>query len=170
LLIGLFSLWTDRGARRLIPVRESVAMWSISVALLLFFSGWTSVWMQFTYGMRYLAPLLPILFLFAAVVLVRMPRRLALIAATCAVAQAWCMAMYRDVERGFGVFDPVLRVFIGGFQLPALSVFARMSGQYGDYAAMGVSPLAIFALLAAFIAVIWYRSQPLVPPVPAQKP
>jgi len=166
LLLSICALWMDRGTRRVFPARESIAMWSISAALILFFSGWTSVWMQFTYGMRYLAPLLPFLYLLTAVVMVRMPRRLALLLASLAVTQAWCMAMYRDVERGFGVFDPALRVFIGGFQLPALTVFARMSGQYGDYAAMGVSPLAIFAVVAAIIAVIWSGRRLVVPPVP----
>ena len=39
--------------------------------------------------------------------------------AVAAVAQAWCMAMYRDVERGLGVLDLVFRMFTGGFQLPS---------------------------------------------------
>jgi hypothetical protein len=72
-----------------------------------------------------------------------------------AIIQAWSMAMYRDVEKGFGVLDPILHVFIGGFQLPALTVISRMSGQYGDYAAMGVSPLPVFAVTAVLICIIW---------------
>ena len=31
--------------------------------------------------------------------------------AVAAVAQAWCMAMYRDVERGLGVLDLVFRIY-----------------------------------------------------------
>jgi hypothetical protein len=70
------------------------------------------------------------------------------------------MAMSRDVERGFGVLDPILHVFIGGFQLPLLTVLSRMSsGQYGDYTSLGVSPLPIFAVVTALIAVIWWRVQ-----------
>ena len=67
------------------------------------------------------------------------------------------MAMYRDVERGLGVLDPILHVFIGGFQLPSLTVISRMSGQYGDYASLGVSPLPVFAVAATFICIIWAR-------------
>ena len=67
------------------------------------------------------------------------------------------MAMYRDVERGWGVLDPVLHVFIGGFQLPALTVLSRMNGQYGDYASAGVSPLPVFAFVGAVLFVIWSR-------------
>ena len=63
--------------------------------------------------------------------------------------------MYRDVEKGFGVLDPALHVLIGGFQLPVLTVLSRMSGQYGDYAASGVSPLPILTLVAAVVCLIW---------------
>ena len=65
------------------------------------------------------------------------------------------MAMYRDVERGLGVLDPLLNVFIGGFQLPFLTVLSRMGAAYGDYAARGVSPLPLFALCAAIVWGIW---------------
>ena len=67
------------------------------------------------------------------------------------------MAMYRDVERGFGVLDPIVHVFVGGFQLPTLTVISRMKDQFGEYVAGGVSPLPIFALAAAVIWVIWQR-------------
>jgi hypothetical protein len=154
-LLSLISPWWNRRSRRLIPTREFTAMALISLALILFFSGWTSVWMQFTYGMRYLAPLLPFLFVTAALVIARLPRVPAYLIAIAAVAQAWSMSMYRDVERGFGVLDTMLHVFIGGFQLPALTVLSRMSGPYGDYASGGVSPLPIFALVAAILFVLW---------------
>jgi len=49
--------------------------------------------------------------------------------------------------------------FLGGVagRAALLTVLSRMNGQYGDYAAMGVSPLPIFAIVAALLAVIWYR-------------
>jgi hypothetical protein len=64
------------------------------------------------------------------------------------------MAMYREVERGFGVFDPIVRVFTGGFQLPVLTVLSRMT-QYAEYTGAGVSPLPILALAAATLYGIW---------------
>jgi hypothetical protein len=30
--------------------------------------------------------------------------------------------MYRDVERSLGLLDPIAHVFLGGFQLPALTI------------------------------------------------
>jgi hypothetical protein len=163
-LLSLISPWWNRGPRRLVPTREFTAMAAISLALVLFFSGWTSVWMQFTYGMRYLAPLLPFLFVTAALVIARVPRYLAYAIAIAAVTQAWSMSMYRDVERGFGVLDTMLHVFIGGFQLPALTVLSRMSGPYGDYASGGVSPLPIFVLLGAILSLLWSRPAAKSPP------
>jgi hypothetical protein len=74
------------------------------------------------------------------------------------------MSMYRDVERGFGVLDTIVHVFIGGFQLPALAVLSRMSGPYGDYASAGVSPLPIFTVVAAILFVIWSHRAAELPP------
>ncbi|HEY3841465.1 MAG TPA: hypothetical protein VGL72_33070 [Bryobacteraceae bacterium] len=154
-LLAIFSLWCNRRGKRAIPQREFAALLLIPAALVLFFSGLTYIWIQFTYGLRYLAPLLPFLFVPVALVLTRLPRRLAYLISILAVAEAWSMAMYRDVERGFGILDTMLHVFVGGFQLPVLTVFSRLP--FGDYASGGVSPLPIFALAAAFLFVIWWR-------------
>lgn len=156
-LLALAAPWLNRGWRRVVPSTEFTAMLLLSAAMLVFFGGWSSVTIQYTYGLRYLAPILPFLFVPTAVVVARLPRTLALLVGVMAVAQAWCMAMYRDIERGYGVLDTVLHVFTGGFQLPALTVFARMGLTYGDYAANGVSPLPIFALVAAVLFVVWYK-------------
>jgi hypothetical protein len=157
LLLAFMSLWQLRRTRRFIPGRELVVLSLLPLGLLLFCGGISYTRLQFNNGMRYLAPTLPFLFVLVAVVLVKMlPRRLAYVFAIIAVAQAWSMAMSRDVERGLGVLDPVLHIFIGGFQIPLLTVLSRMSsGQYGDYAFPGVSPLPIFAVVAALIFVVW---------------
>jgi len=157
LLLGLLAPWWNRGERRMVPAREFAALLLIPLGLLLFCSGIVYTRLQFNTGLRYLAPLLPFLFVPAAIVLYRMPRRLAAFISIAAVAQAWSMAMYRDVERGRGVLDPLLQVFIGGFQLPSLTVLSRLRGQYGGYSSMGVSPLPILAVMGAFIFVIWSR-------------
>jgi len=157
LLVALLSLWWLRTTKRFIPGRELAVLMLLPLGLLVFCSGISYTRLQFNNGMRYLAPTLPFLFVPVAVVLVKMiPRRLAYVISIIAVAQAWSMAMSRDVERGFGVLDPILRVFIGGFQIPLLTVLSRMSsGQYGDYASSGVSPLPIFAVVTALIFVVW---------------
>jgi hypothetical protein len=64
------------------------------------------------------------------------------------------MAMYRDVERGLGVLDPLVHVFTGGFQLPVLTVLSRMT-QFSEYTGGGVSPLPVFAIAAVAIYGVW---------------
>jgi hypothetical protein len=156
MLLALVAPWGKNGAARLIPRPELTLLIAVPVCLWLFCGGISYVRLQFNNGLRYLAPLLPYMFVLVATGLTRLPRRLAYMFSIMAVAQAWSMAMYRDVERGLGVLDPVLHVFIGGFQLPALTVLSRMSGQYGDYASSGVSPLPILLLVAAVVYVIWF--------------
>jgi hypothetical protein len=156
-LLALLSLWRVRSITRSIPPPEFAVLMLLPLGLLLFCGGISYTRLQFNNGMRYLAPTLPFLFVPVAMVLLRMlPRRVTYVIGIIAVAQAWSMAMSRDVERGLGVLDPLLHVFIGGFQIPLLTVLSRMSGnQYGDYASAGVSPLPIFAVVAALIFVVW---------------
>ena len=57
--------------------------------------------------------------------------------------------------RGLGVLDPILHVFFGGFKLPALTTLQRTGGTYGEFFANGVSPLPLFAVAGAVIAMLW---------------
>lgn len=135
--------------------RELATLLGLSAVLILFCGGISYTRLQFNTGLRYLAPLLPFLFVPAAAVLLRLPVRAAYFLAVASVAQAWCMAMYRDVERGAGLLEPLLNVFFGGFQLPVLTVLSRMGPQYGTWFERGVSPLPLFVLAAAILYGIW---------------
>ncbi|MBV8841600.1 MAG: hypothetical protein JO307_02210 [Bryobacterales bacterium] len=157
MLLGLLGPWWNRRAKHPIPTRELLLISLVPVGLWLFCGGISYVRLQYNNGLRYLAPLLPYLFISVTLVLTKIPRRWAYLIAILAVAQAWSMAMYRDVERGFGVLDPIVHVFIGGLQLPALTVISRMKDQFGEYVGNGVSPLPVFALVAAIICAIWWR-------------
>jgi hypothetical protein len=159
MLLGLAAAWfnTNKLNKGRIPKREFLLISLVPLGLWLFCGGVSYVRLQYNNGLRYLAPLLPYLFISTVLVLARMPRRWAYLLTMLAVGQAWSMAMYRDVERGFGVLDPIVHVFVGGFQLPTLTVISRMKDQFGEYVAGGVSPLPIFALAAAVIWVIWQR-------------
>jgi hypothetical protein len=165
MLLALAAPWWNRGGRRLISAREFALFALAPIALLLFCAGISYVRLQFNNGLRYLAPLLPYLFVLVAGTLLRLPRRVAYLISIASIAQAWSMAMYRDVERGLGLLDPILHVFVGGLQLPALTVLSRMGGQYGDYGASGVSPIPILLVVGAVIAVIWSRGTSAAAPV-----
>jgi hypothetical protein len=154
LLLAILCPWVQRDSRRL-PTLELTTMLGLCVALWVFFSGSNYTRLQFNTGIRYLAPALPFLFVPAVVVLARLPRMLIYFVAVLSVTESWCLAMVREVERDLGVLDPILRVFLGGFQLPVLTTISRLSGQYGEFFSDGVSPLALFVLTAFVLYGIW---------------
>ena len=137
--------------------------WALAVCLVLFaalwvfFGGSNYTRLQWNTGVRYLTPILPFLFLPAALVLSRLPRGWLLTFAIASVTLNWCMAMNREVFRPLGVLDPVLRVLTGGFQLPVLTTLSRME-QFRPWIGDAVSPLPVFALAAVVLWVIWRKS------------
>jgi hypothetical protein len=154
LLAVVSPLVNRRGAARM-PTLELAFVLLLSAALWIFFSGSNYTRLQANTGIRYLAPTFPFLFVPSALVLARLPLRAAYFVALASVTQSWCLAMYRDVERGLGMLEPILHVFTGGLQLPFLTVLSRMGGTYGDYFARGVSPTPVFLLTAAILFGIW---------------
>jgi hypothetical protein len=153
--LALFSPLVRRSTRRLLPNLELAFILLLFLAFWVFFSGSNYTRLQFNTGIRYMAPMFPFLFVPAAVVLMNLPRLAIYLVAVVSVAQSWCMAMYRDVERGLGVLDPILYVFLGGFQLPALTTLFRMGGQYREFFEHGVSPLPLFAIAAVVLYGVW---------------
>lgn len=139
----------------LLARRDVLFCWLTPAALWVFASCIGYSRLQFNTGVRYLVPAVPFLFILVSTLLVRMSTPVVYFLAVIAVTQAWCMAMYRDVERGLGVLDPMLHVFAGGFTLPVLSVASRLGSQFGDYFASGPSPIPLFVLTAALLFGIW---------------
>jgi hypothetical protein len=158
LILGVAALFADRAGRRRFPSQERIALLAIVAAFVLFFSGSNYVRLQFNTGIRYLAPLFPFLFLPAASVLQRLPRGVVLGIGVFSVVQAWSMAMYRDVERAFGLADPILRFLLAGPQLPTLQRLSLME-PFRELFPNGPSPLGLFAVAGAVLAVLW-RSRP----------
>lgn len=155
-LLALATPWVNRGTGRRVAAFELGAILAIVAAFWLFCGGVSYARLQFNSGIRHLAPIFPFLFLPVAIVLSRLPAALVWLASVLTIAQAWCLAMYRDVEIGpLGVFDSVVQVFLGGFQLPALTTLSRLGGGVAAYFPHGVSPLPLFALTAAVLFVIW---------------
>ena len=124
------------------------------MALYLFCAGINYTRLQFNTGIRYLSAIFPFLFLGVAVTLERLSFGWRYFVTLAAVTQAWAMAMYRDVERGWGVLDPILRMLTQGFQLPAFSVASHME-QFRDWFPPGASPLALLILAGMVIYGIW---------------
>lgn len=158
LALGIIAPLVDRGERRVVPKFEAATLWLLFVAMVVFFSGNNYTRLQFNTGIRYLAAIFPFLMVPAAAVLMRLWARRPLLAGawvTLALVIAWPLAMYREVERPLGVFDPVARTFIGGLSLPALATIEKMKGMFGDLVEGGVSPLPLFLLAGAVIWMVW---------------
>src|SRR5262249_1168087 len=154
-LLAPIALMVNRGDRRLMPTLELTTLLALSVALWVFFSGVNYTRLQFNTGIRYLAPVFPFLFIPAALALLRLPRLAVYFLTVICVTESWCLAMHRDVERRLAVFAPILDVFTGGFQLPALPTLSRMGAQAGEFTARGVSPLPLLAISAVILYGVW---------------
>lgn len=149
LLLGLIApLWGKERGR----IAGAIA---IAAGLWLFASSVHYSKLQFNTGVRYLVPAIPFLFLPAVMVLSKLPASAVYLCGVLAVAQAWPMAMYRDVERGLGVIEPLLHIYLGGFQLPLFTVLSRMKGTFGQYFEHGISPLPVLVLAGLLIYGIW---------------
>lgn len=159
LLLALVYPLVTRVQSRRIPRLELTFILVISGLFLLFFSGSNYTRLQFNTGIRYLSAIFPFLYIPAALALARLPRVAIGFITVISVTESWCLAMYRDVESPLGVLNPMLHVFLGGFQLPMLTTLSRMGTAYGDLSGSNPSPLPLFALTGALIYVLWDRSR-----------
>lgn len=155
LLLALAAPWISRERFPLLGRCELALLVGVFVGAWLFYACVHYSRLQFNTGVRYLTAVLPFVFVPVAVVLLRLPRGIVYALGLASVTQAWCMAMYRDVERGMGLLEPLLHVFLGGFQLPWLTVLSRIEGLVAEYAPFGVSPLPVFALAAVVLYGVW---------------
>ncbi|MFN2399237.1 MAG: hypothetical protein ABR543_11440 [Gemmatimonadaceae bacterium] len=156
LLLALACPWANRGERRVLPALEELVCLALFIVLWMFFSGSNYTRLQWNTGVRYMTPILPFIFLPAAIVLVRMRLRAVYVISLFSFILAWCMAMNREVWRPLGVLEPIARILVGGFELPALTTLSRMPGMFGTYVGDGVSPLPLFILAGAVIYLIWW--------------
>lgn len=155
LILGLLYPVFVRKDDREIPGLELLFLLGTFVALWVFFSGSNYTRLQFNTGLRYLAPVLPFLYVPASALLVRLPRLAIAFVVLLSIVISWPLAMYRDVESGLGVLNPMLSTFLGGFQLPALRTIDQLPGVFGRFTPNGVSPLPLFVLAGVLLAIIW---------------
>jgi hypothetical protein len=159
MLLALAAPFVRRDLQPHLPKLEQGLIFAAFVGLWVFFSGSNYVRLQFNTGIRYMTPVLPFLFVLVSIVLVRLPSLVRLLIGIVAVAESWPLAMHRDVESGFGVLNPILQVFLGGFELPALTTLSRME-PFRNFFVNGPSPLPLFLLAGAVVAAIWARQTP----------
>jgi hypothetical protein len=150
LLLALYIPgWISR-RKRLLGDLETYCVIALTVVLFVFCSANQFGRLQFNSGVRYIVPAVPFLFLLSATVLTHLPRVLAGLLAIVCTYWVWCQAMYRDVELGLGVLEPVKRITLEGFRLPWLTTLENLG-----YVARDASPLPLFLLCGAVIWLLW---------------
>lgn len=156
LALSVFGLAHAYRHRTWLPRREALFLSGFTLAFLIFFSAVQYTQLQWVTGIRYLVPVVPALFLLMFVSLMRLPSWLRFPLLVVTFAESWCVSMVRAVE----IPDSVLRVLLGGFQLPWVNVLANMAPQYLPFLERHSSPLALFVLCGALLFGLWRIHEP----------
>ncbi len=143
-----------------LPRAEVTLCLSMALVFVLFFATVQYTRLQWVTGFRYLAPVVPFLFLPAFLVAVRLPRVVALALGLGSLGLTWALAMVRDQGT---VFRNLMRLFVEGFQLPWLTTLGKLAAQYSPWLEGRPSPLPVFALTAIVLAAIWMIRSPWAP-------
>ena len=149
LLLALYIPGWFNSRTCLAPRREMLCIIVLSLAFFLFCSSNQYSRMQFNTGVRHIVPVVPFLFLLSAGVLLRIPRLVAVLIGIITSYWSWCLVMYRDVERGLGVFESIIHISFEGFRLPWMITLEQM----GYLTRASATPLLLLA--AAVVCAIW---------------
>ncbi|MCP4262243.1 MAG: hypothetical protein GY774_32790 [Planctomycetes bacterium] len=150
LILSLYIPGWIRNSIRIVNNRETWCILLICLSFFIFCSANQYGRMQFNSGVRHIVPITPFLFLIVAGVLIRMPAFLAIIFGIVATYFSWCLAMYRDVEQGFGVFESLKHITLGGFRLPWLTTLENMG-----YLKSKIYIIPLFILCAIALWGLW---------------
>jgi hypothetical protein len=138
------------------PTRRELALvFLTSLALWLFNSANQFSHLQFNTGVRYMVPLVPLLYVALVPVLLRAPRLVTWLLVMPTIAVSWSVSMARE-----DVPTSLARVFLMGPELPWITVLGRMASGYAPFLAEGVSALAVLAALALVTWLIWRGGDP----------
>ncbi|MBC7789974.1 MAG: hypothetical protein H7Z74_08505 [Anaerolineae bacterium] len=132
--------------------RELAFIFGASGAVYLFNSANQFALLQWNTGVRYMVPLVPLLFIALVPVLLCSPRWLLAVLVIPTLAISWSVSMARE-----SVPESLARILNGGLELPWLTVLEKTADAYAPFLAGGASALPFFALLAALLWVIWRR-------------
>lgn len=126
LLLALYIPAWFRQDLRIIAKRETIFILLFSLVFFGFTSANQFARMQFNSGIRHVVPMTPFLFLVAAGVFLKVPRWFQISFGVVTLYWSWCLAMYRDVELGTGIFESLIHITLGGPQLPWLMTIKRL--------------------------------------------
>jgi hypothetical protein len=157
LLLALAAPFLRARSAPVIPRRELVFCYALALAYLLFFSAVQYTRLQWVTGIRYLLPVIPLLFLPVAMALLRLPRVISYGAVVVSFIVTWSMTLVRSQT---GVLDAVVRTMLEGVRLPAITTLSRMSTQYAPWLDGYASSWPLLAVVAAVLVAIWWMPNP----------
>jgi hypothetical protein len=149
LALALYPPAWYRRDLRLVGGAEVLFFLVFTLGLFLFTAANQFSRMQFNTGIRHLVPVAPFVFLIAAGLLRRLPRGLAAAVGVVAVYWSWCLAMYRDVELGWGILESLRHITFEGVRLPWLMTLHNMGYL------QSLSPLPFLLLAGGIVWAIW---------------
>lgn len=150
LVMGFAGWMIARRRQAMFDLRTHALFLAMFVGFWMFFSSSQYTLLTWNTGLRYLIPAVPFLYLATCEGLVRLPRGVVYFVVLIAIAQSWCIAMVRE-----DVLQSIAVVVVNGFQLPWLTVYGRMGGQYGGLVELAPSPVAVLVFVAALVFGIW---------------
>jgi hypothetical protein len=158
LLLAVFAPVLQIRGTNIIPWRETLLILVIFLTVSAFFSTVQYTRLQWNTGIRYLMAIVPLMYILAGAVLIRLPQLLVYPLVVFAVAVSWSLAMFRSQP---GVLETTTRVFLEGFQLPWLGTLSRMATQYAPFLQGHKASALPFILLAGVLIYgIWTIQSP----------
>lgn len=149
LLVFYVSGWL-RKEKRLLGRREIILIVSFTSLFFIFCAANQFGRMQFNTGVRHIVPVVPFVFLLAANVLLKLPRYFSIPFCVVATYWSWSLAMYRDVEQGYGIFESLRHITLEGPRLPWLMTLERMG-----YVSHNTFVIPLFLICAISIWALW---------------
>jgi hypothetical protein len=150
LLLGLVPVWRYGREKLILPRRERWFVIAVWVVVLLFCASNRFSYLQAATGFRYLAPLVPLVFLALCDHLVRWPRAVLVAVSVPVILHSWVLTVFREpVGKSW-------RMFLDeGIVLPWLRVL-RMTSPPGSAAQHPLIPIVLLAGCVAVIALLWW--------------
>jgi hypothetical protein len=135
------------------PSRSELALiFGAFAALYLFISSVQFAFLQWNTGVRYIVPVVPLLFMALVPVLLGMPRWAVYALVVPTIAISWSVSMTRAA-----VPEALARVALRGFELPWLTVLEKTAAGYAPFLADGADPVGLLVAAAVVLWLVWRR-------------
>jgi hypothetical protein len=160
LALAVLAPLLRRRSTLVLPTRELAALLLFPLLVLLFFSSVQYTRLQYIHGIRYVIPAVPFLLVATVVVLLALPRWIALTTGVFSITLGWGLAMGRLEEQHRSILEGLKAVYLGGLRLPALTTLGRMAQQYLPELGGTPSPIPLFLVTGALLWLVWKVEDP----------